>query len=282
MIEEIINDDFDENTSSVINLKEHIETTVSEVEQFLEVIYELKKESFEIVIERYKHLLDKKMETGPPNYSPERDNLDYSKYAFLFQYPKLIELIEQSIFYHMRIDENKEKLNSDGSIELLFRDDFRSHFTQIYLLGLTLSLLFPREETLEICKTHNIRKWEKPPYRPEEIDDLEEFEGLGNLNRKILTHRRHGLMGEGRYILKIERCLYGEVVQDFEDLEIANSLECYIDHILPTMKNKNFVLTRTKTIMKGDSFCDICYHDKRRVDEVKHPSEEFWENFKID
>ena len=86
----------------------------------------------------------------------------------------------------------------------------------------------------------------------------------------------------GRYYLRVDRCLYGEVVQDLEDLELAEMHECYGDFITPSMRNENFVLTRTRTIMGGHPFCDFCYHDKQIVKEIKHPKEEFWEKFTAD
>ncbi|GAJ12711.1 unnamed protein product, partial [marine sediment metagenome] len=250
------------------------EYIIGDVELFLEVIYEKKKEFFEEVIDKYQQYLVEKMVNGSPNVSVKEFNFDYAKNTFISKYPQLLEKIEKSIFYHMRFQFNKDKLTKEGTMEIPFKDSYRSQLLQIYFLGLTLSALLPREEALNLSKIHIIRKWEKPPLRPTEIDNLEEFEGINQENRVIRTHKRHGLMGEGRYILKIERCLYGEVVQDLEDLELAYTHECYIDHVLPTMKNKNFVLTRTKTVMQGDSYCDICYHDKRIVKEVIHPSDE--------
>ncbi len=279
MIKEIVNDDFDENTCQTINLNEHITDTFDEVEIFLKVVKEKKGRVLTNVIEKYKQLLDERREIGLPKFSFEQYNPDYTKFEILNNYPDLIDKLEHSIFYHMNIRDYEDKISPDGKIELKFSEFYRSYLLQTCLLGLALSLLLSREEALELCKTQNITKWESA--RPKEIEDLEEFEGKDNYDREILTHRRHGLMGKGRYILKIERCLYGEVMRDFDDLEIADALECYIDYILPVMKNKNFVLTRTKTIMKGDSWCDICYHDKRIVEKVEHPSDEFWENFKM-
>ena len=279
MITEIINDTFDENTRQTINLNEHLSNSFDEVEIFLKVIQDKRERHLSKIIDEYMHLLEQRRDTSLPKFSIEKFTPDYSNFQILKKYPKLMDKLEQSIFYHMNIREYEDNISPDGDVDLSFSEFYRSYFMQTCLLGLTLSSLFSREEALELCKTQNIAKWESAP--PKEIETLEEFEGKDNYDREILTHRRHGLMGEGRYILKIERCLYGEVMRDFDDLEIADSLECYIDYILPVKKNKNFVMTRTKTIMKGDSWCDICYHDKRIVEKVEHPSDEFWENFKM-
>ena len=59
-------------------------------------------------------------------------------------------------------------------------------------------------------------------------------------------------------------------------------LECYMDFLTPTLRNENFVLTRTKTKMGGHSYCDFCFHDKRFEEEIEQPIEEFWENFTMD
>ena len=73
--------------------------------------------------------------------------------------------------------------------------------------------------------------------------------------------------------------MWGEVYSDLPDLELANYLECYGDFSKMPYINPNFALSRTKTIVEGHPYCDFVFYDKRIVNELEHPDEEFWKNF---
>ena len=54
---------------------------------------------------------------------------------------------------------------------------------------------------------------------------------------------------------------------------LCYAMLCYSDFQGAKNLNPNFILTRTKTIMMGDEYCDFCYHDTQKVKEITHPSE---------
>ena len=74
--------------------------------------------------------------------------------------------------------------------------------------------------------------------------------------------------------------MQGETYSKLPDLELASLLVCYGDFSKMPYINPNFALTRTKTLVEGHPFCDFVHYDKRIVDEIKHPDEDFWKNFK--
>lgn len=68
------------------------------------------------------------------------------------------------------------------------------------------------------------------------------------------------------------------MLKEVNDPELTDVLACYRDTASFESMNPNFVFTMTKTLMKGDSYCDKCFHDKRHVKKIEHPPEEFWVN----
>ena len=65
---------------------------------------------------------------------------------------------------------------------------------------------------------------------------------------------------EGKLILKVSRCAWADVMKGL-DSELSYSFICNSDFKNATTMNPDFNLTRTKTIMQGDPYCDFCYHD---------------------
>jgi len=64
----------------------------------------------------------------------------------------------------------------------------------------------------------------------------------------------------------------------FNDPELAYLACCYSDKSGFEAENPNFAYTRTKTLIQGDPYCDGCWHDKRHVEKIEHPEEEFYIN----
>ncbi|MFX1302296.1 MAG: L-2-amino-thiazoline-4-carboxylic acid hydrolase [Promethearchaeota archaeon] len=52
---------------------------------------------------------------------------------------------------------------------------------------------------------------------------------------------------------------------------------CYSDFQGAQNLNPNFVLTRTKTLMMGDDYCDFYYRDTRKDKDLSHPRESEFE-----
>ncbi|MBL6992031.1 MAG: L-2-amino-thiazoline-4-carboxylic acid hydrolase [Bacteriovoracaceae bacterium] len=82
---------------------------------------------------------------------------------------------------------------------------------------------------------------------------------------------------EGTSGYKIEKCRFADLMKSLNDPDICYAVACYYDFLATISENPNVVLTRTKTLVEGNSFCDFCYHDKRIHSDPKHPDEIFWE-----
>ena len=97
-------------------------------------------------------------------------------------------------------------------------------------------------------------------------------------NFKEFSERWHDLeavleiIDEGKLIYKIKKCRWAEDLKNFKP-EIGYTLMCHQDYERAKNFNPNFILTRTKTILMGDDYCDFCYHDTRKDKDLTHPSE---------
>ncbi|NHK32608.1 MAG: hypothetical protein FK730_14740 [Asgard group archaeon] len=85
------------------------------------------------------------------------------------------------------------------------------------------------------------------------------------------------LINEGKYVGKCEKCMGHESLKDLEDKEITEIVLCYGDYALIKNMNEHFLATRTITLNTGP-YCDLCVHDTRIVNEIEHPSREFYDN----
>lgn len=86
-----------------------------------------------------------------------------------------------------------------------------------------------------------------------------------------------GPLDEERLLYKVKKCEWAEMLKDF-DVELYDAMMCYSDFQGAKNLNPNFILTRTKTILIGDDYCDFCYHDTRKDQDLTHPSEKDFED----
>ena len=135
--------------------------------------------------------------------------------------------------------------------------------------------------------------------RKEAIEFLKDyFVYYVNTYRKVVTHEnlksvfetdiesgRKGqntkcvstMLNEGVYVSRVDKCMVPEALKDYADTEIKHTVCCSADHAIVKKTNEHFAFTRTSTLMDGN-YCDFCCHDTRIVDEIEHPTREFFEN----
>ncbi|MFW9820954.1 MAG: L-2-amino-thiazoline-4-carboxylic acid hydrolase, partial [Candidatus Thorarchaeota archaeon] len=112
---------------------------------------------------------------------------------------------------------------------------------------------------------------------------LSNLEELSN-NFVNFSNRWHDLeaileiIDKEKLVYKIKKCRWAEDLKDL-DPEIGYTIMCYQDFERAKSFNPDFVLTRNHTLMKGDEYCDFCYHNTRVKKEITHPSDDFWNKF---
>lgn len=81
---------------------------------------------------------------------------------------------------------------------------------------------------------------------------------------------------EGKLVFRVDGCILHEVMQPLDDPILADLACCYGDRANFEALNPNFVFTRVHTLMTGP-YCDTCMHDRRLVDSIDHPTQEYFE-----
>lgn len=85
------------------------------------------------------------------------------------------------------------------------------------------------------------------------------------------------ILNEKQAGAKMYKCWASEVLKDVEDKEFLYIVTCNTDIPFFPAKYQNLRLTRTKTLLEGDPYCDFCFHDTRYAPDTPHPDEKFWE-----
>jgi len=151
-------------------------------------------------------------------------------------------------------------------------------FFEYYLANSLLSIM-SGEELIDFYKKFNdevtISRRDPKNYYESLEEVMKFFDRIirANQNQDVIMC----LEEKGKFILKVERCKWAEVLKDLNP-EISYAMLCYADFERAKNYNPNFTLTRTKTIMQGNDFCDFCYHDTRVHKEIKHPAPDYWKN----
>ena len=149
-----------------------------------------------------------------------------------------------------------------------------------YHRALVLCEILGRKEAIEYLKEYI----DSVHYERAEPDlDLKDLEYIWEYEDKEDEHPSYGIgfrMNKGKIGFRVDKCVNYDVLKEVKDPELTHIICCYGDTAMFESKNPNFAYTMPKTLMKGDPYCDKCFHDKRHVEKVEHPPEEFWESLK--
>lgn len=260
---------YSEKAKLSFKMRNVITTCLSGLELFLKKIKTDMPHSFPTIIDNLKAFYEK-----IENYEVSFD----SDYEILNQYPAILNGSKNHIFSHV----NYSKYNPasiDDEIEIYALDLVRV-FTQFeYFFIKSLLKIMSREEAIKYVKnlTDEVSISRKNPdnYVDSFIESMDRFRN--NLGRWQMLEIVAGPLDEERLLYKVKKCKWAEFLKDF-DSELCDAFLCYSDFEGARNLNPNFILTRTKTIMKGDDYCNFCYHDTRKVKEIIHPSEKEFQN----
>ncbi|MFW9999632.1 MAG: L-2-amino-thiazoline-4-carboxylic acid hydrolase [Candidatus Hodarchaeota archaeon] len=255
---------YNENAKLSYKIRDVINPCLSALELFLKNIKTKRPDSFDRIIDILNTIY------GNIENHNVSINLDYE---ILNHYPKILE---GSLNHALSlVNYNKYKPNSiDEEIDIDAIDLVRTftHFEYIFMSSLLE--IMSREEAIEYVKkmTDELTHSRNDPsnYVESFQDILNRFQG--NLGRWQMQTCVAEILGEERMLYLVKKCKWGEILKDF-DLEFCYAMNCYQDFENTKNLNPNFILTRTKTILMGDVYCDFCYHDTRKEKEITHPSE---------
>jgi len=244
-------------------IRDVITPCLNGLETFLKDVRNKIPDSFPVIIENLKNFYEK-IENYNVSIKPE--------YEILNQYPKMLA----GSLNHVLALLNYTKYNPDSiddEIEIYALDLVRT-FTQFeYFFMRSLLKIMSGEETIEYTKklSEEVSLSRRDPnnYVNSFEESINRFKN--NLGRWQMQECIIGPLDEERLLYKVKKCKWAEELKDF-DRELCYAMLCYSDFEGAKNLNPNFILTRTKTILMGDDYCDFCYHDTRKAKEITHPS----------
>ncbi len=195
------------------------------------------------------------------------------------RYSKLPAHYKEKTIEAFYIDFSLSFLKKDRTKTLLVNNVLKSFLYAHYTLAKSLQAIMGKEQGLNVFKAFvdaQIKKTGLP-----QVENVRDFLFM-NMKEihplfKNSFNRVEFELDEGRAGCKIKKCRWHQVMKKLADPETAYAIACHFDFIAAKCSNKNFRLTREKTIMEGGIFCDFIWHDLRVVKKVVHPDEKFWE-----
>jgi hypothetical protein len=258
---------YKENIKVKFKLKDLLMTCLNGLELFLKDIKEKRPESLKKLID------DLIIQFGK---NEDFRILVEIEQKILNENPELIKTSTNTILSLVNFKKyNHESIDTEIDIDAL---DLITTFNQFeYLFMISLLKIMSREEAIKYIKrlADEIAHSRNNPKNY--VDNLKELleRYKNNLERWHAQDIIADFLNEGKLVYKVKKCVWAEVLKDF-DHELSYSMMCYQDFENTKNQNPNFVLTRTKTIMQGDNYCDFCYHDTRKETEIVHPSVDIW------
>ena len=173
----------------------------------------------------------------------------------------------------------KKPLNEEIIVDVL--DLVKGYILFDYLQAISMLAAMSREEAINLIQKYIKVTIKSRSNSANFIESLKDY--VNRLKNTTMMWQTHDgilkMYNDEKIVYKVKKCRWAEVLQDC-DKEICYSMMCYQDLFQVKNLNPDFNLTRSKTIMQGDEYCDFCYHDERKVKEIIHPSEKFWNEFK--
>ncbi|MFX0126097.1 MAG: L-2-amino-thiazoline-4-carboxylic acid hydrolase, partial [Candidatus Hodarchaeota archaeon] len=263
---------FDENGTISFDLLQHLKLNLSKFDVFLMNV----KEKFPKKIDKYLVTFENELDRA---IKIQSDIEIEGEYPILGTYPGLLQKCKNALLSYMNY-ENYKSQRLKEKITIKVKDFIRSDGWAVggffsYTAVNSLKSIMDREEALTFWKKF-FDEWISSRKNSEiEVETLDEhFKNANQLFKEIRTHNYIEIkISDGKAGDKVIKCLWPEVMRELEDKEICDAICCYYDYQNAKNENSNFVLTRTKTLMMGNNYCDFMYHDTRLVDQVEHPDE---------
>jgi hypothetical protein len=167
-------------------------------------------------------------------------------------------------------------------VDVLQGNYLKSFLFPAYYQLRVLTEIINRKEAIALYKqyvTDYLMDQDKP--------SAEEFKGLEAVfeERSKPTENQsewimiHGLLPDGKYFYRNDNCLWIEAMQELLDNELKYYICCYGDYQGAKLNyDDSVVLTMEHTIAQGDPYCSRVLHDTRIDWDLRHPSQELWDD----
>ncbi len=260
---------YSETAKIMVDVKNLISQHIAVLEEFLSHLQENKKKNYNEYLEafviKFSSLSSKVDENTIQRLNLANEMKIYSEYQKLYA---------NYVISLLKIPENY----SEENMELDWYNYEMASLYPFYYRALTLCDVIGKELAIEYLKdfiNYLHYKRIKPNLELKNLDHLwEEGESENPYPGDFIAVR----FNKGKFAARVDKCIGHEVMNLLDDPELAYIVSCYGDFAKMEAQNPNFVFTMEKTLIAGDPYCTKCTHDKRHINKIEHPSNEFWEN----
>jgi len=260
-----------ENSTLAINVKEFLNLVMIRINFFLQKVMDVYPNKVHLVVNE----LDSTI-----SYNENSIMMELSDDSLIKKYPNLISLFSHSILEHFGL--LKLTTIPDDEIEITVETYLKTALYYQYTLAKSLLSIMNHSSAVKFFQgiiDDEIKKERDPKKYLNKLADMnpesEKFQERCRSHDVI-----EFTINEGRQGVKVLKCKWYEVMKELDDPIMSYAVACHYDFEATKSMSPNFILTRPKTLMMGDDYCDFCYHDTQIVNHVKHPSEEFWKDLK--
>ncbi len=258
------------NTEIKFKIKHIIQICLSALEAFLNNISKTHSELLDVVVKNFTSQFEK----------IEDYNLSLNSESNRFQaYPQLVAKSINMILNLVQFTKYQYK-SVDEEIYIEVSDLIHTFNYFEYSFIESLIRILPFKEVIKLYQDF-VNKLTQSKRDPKNY-----FENLQDLSHNFarFSERWHDpeatleIIDEEKLVYKIKKCRWAEDLKDLNP-EIGYTIMCHQDFERAKNFNPNFVLTRNHTLMRGDAYCDFCYHDTRIKEDISHPADDFWNKF---
>lgn len=215
--------------------------------------------------------------------NPSEDVIQmYADFENLYQHPDLFKASLKYLFHLMQL-EGRPTLTS-GEVDISMEALIRAWTYPSYYLLEALIETSGRRSAVKLYKRYITHYYLDHP-----APDRDQFVSLEQMLEKRLSGDTtssewimvHTMLEEGKYAFKNENCpTCVDMMVDLPDVEIKYLVCCYGDYEkFRANYGDHIILTMEHTLMEGDPYCSRVLHDTRIDYDIRHPQQEFWDNF---
>ncbi|MHA1187366.1 MAG: L-2-amino-thiazoline-4-carboxylic acid hydrolase [Candidatus Heimdallarchaeota archaeon] len=271
---------YNENTIIKIKLKEKTLEFVTQTDNILKFLKQIKPE----IHEKYVTAFTKRLNDIVEEYQISKESINIkalvSETSYLKDNEKLAELVIRFVFKHLslperyKIDKEEIELRSIDRVLALERLSYYRVKAFEDVLGKEEGIKLYTEVVILVVKEmkQKMKSNPKTTIKSANKGAIEYWceEGIADFTFEILD--------DGQCIYRFDTCVTHEALKDLNDPDIAYYASCYIGDIEEWNKGKTICMRRTQTLHHAD-FCDELYWDSRvHKEPPKQPSLEFTKN----
>ncbi|MHA2249583.1 MAG: hypothetical protein ACXAD7_04430 [Candidatus Kariarchaeaceae archaeon] len=288
--------EFTQTGSFRVNYLEEL-TTLKPTEKIQEMLLKkldyligfLAKEKLEIIADfiknltsKFQGLVDEDFLTVPFATNEKIYEEIFSKFKNLAQYP---DLNKASLYYYFHLLQlNDQNAREMTEVKITMKVLLDAWLNPSYYSLQTLAETIGRKEAVRLYKQYitHFHIDHPSPHRDKFVNLEKKLEdrlsGDTTSSEWVIVHT---MLEDGKYAFKNENCpTCVDAMVDLTDVEFKYLVACYGDYeAFRANHNDHIILTMEHTIMQGDPYCSRVLHDTRIDYDLRHPPNEFWENF---